>query len=367
MMSHRRTSVLVTRGISPLLVALVAALAVSTVQARQVATIVPPVVAGAPQVIVEHIKVHSPAIEGNLEGESPDRDVIVYLPPDYNANPTKRYPVVYALHGYSISNEQWSHEIHTPQTIEGAFATGTKGMIIVLPNSESLHNGSMYSNSPTVGNFEGFIAHDLVAYIDSHYRTIANRDSRGLAGHSMGGYGTVRIGMKYPEVFGALYAMSPCCLSARGAPPADMEKKLEAVTSKEQAVAQDWFSRATLASAAAWSPNPKKPPLYLDLPTKDGEAQPDVIAKWAANAPLAMVDQYISNLRQYHAISFDVGDQDGLRTDTAKLHDILDSYGVANHFELYSGTHTSAVADRFQNHVLPFFGQVLSFDPAGKR
>ncbi len=342
--------------------ALAAALAVSFADARQVATVVPPPIAGAPPVLVEHIKVHSPSIEGNLEGESADRDVIVYLPPDYNNDKTRRYPVVYALHGYSIGNEQWSHEIHTPQTIEGAFATGTKGMIVVLPNSESLHNGSMYSNSPTVGNFEGFIAHDLVAYIDSHYRTIANRDSRGLAGHSMGGYGTVRIGMKYPEVFGALYIMSPCCLSARGGPPADMEKKLEAVTTKEQAVAQDWFSRATLASAAAWSPNPKKPPLYLDLPTKDGVPQPDILAKWAANAPLAMVDQYISNLRQYHAISMDVGDQDGLRVDAATLHDVLTSYGIDNPFEIYSGTHTSAVADRFQNHVLPFFGKVLSFD-----
>lgn len=328
----------------------------------QVQTIVPPAVAGAAPVIVEDITVHSQALEGNLEGESPDRDVIVYLPPDYNANPTKRYPVVYALHGYSISNEQWTHEIHTPQTIEGAFATGTSGMIVVLPNSKTLHNGSMYSNSATVGNWEGFIAHDLVAYIDSRYRTLANRDSRGLAGHSMGGYGTTRIGMKYPEVFGALYIMSPCCMSARQAPSPDMAKALEAMTTKDEATKAEWLARATLATAAAWSPNPQKPPLFLDLPTKDGEPQPDILAKWAANAPLAMIDQYIANLRQYHAIAMDVGDQDGLNVDTKKLHDVLDSYGIANTFEEYSGTHTSAVADRFQNHVLPFFSRNLVFD-----
>ncbi|MGN6423982.1 MAG: alpha/beta hydrolase-fold protein, partial [Asticcacaulis sp.] len=179
--------------------------------------------------------------------------------------------------------------------------------------------------------------------------------------HSMGGYGTTRIGMKYPEVFGALYIMSPCCLSARGAPPAEIGKKLEAITTKDEAEKADWMSRAMLASAAAWSPDPKAPPLYLDLPTKDGAPQPDVLAKWAANAPLAMVDQYISNLKQYNAIAIDVGDQDGLRIDAAKLHDILDSYGIANSFEIYSGTHTSAVADRFQNHVVPFFSQHLKF------
>ncbi|MDI7775813.1 alpha/beta fold hydrolase [Asticcacaulis sp. EMRT-3] len=330
----------------------------------QVQTVVPAVVPGAAPVIVQNIIVHSKALEGNLEGESPDRKVIVYLPPDYNKNPNKHYPVVYALHGYSIDNEMWTHEIHTPQTIEGAFATGTKGMIIVLPDGRTLHNGSMYSNSPTVGNFEGFIAHDLVAYIDAHYRTIPNRNSRGLAGHSMGGYGTTRIGMKYPDVFGALYIMSPCCLSARAAPDAEMAKKLEAITTKDEAVKADWFARATLATAAAWSPDPKKPPLYLDLPTRDGVAQPDILAKWAANAPLAMIDQYISNLRQYNAIAMDVGDQDGLNVDTKKLHEVLDSYGIANSFELYSGTHTSAVADRFQNHVLPFFSQHLKFDDA---
>ena len=151
-------------------------------------------------------------------------------------------------------------------------------------------------------------------------------------------------------------------MSARGAPPAEALKAIEAVTSLDEASKLGWGERATLASAAAWSPNPKNPPLYLDLPVKNGQPQPDVIAKWAANAPLAMVDQYISNLRQYNAISMDVGDQDGLKVDAAKLHDVLDSYGIANSFEIYSGNHTSAVADRFQNHVLPFFSKTLSFD-----
>jgi hypothetical protein len=105
----------------------------------------------------------------------------------------------------------------------------------------------------------------------------------------------------------------------------------------------------------------RRPPLYLDLPFKNGEAQPDILAKWAANAPLAFIDQYIGNLRQYRAIAIDVGDQDGLRTDTAKLHDVLDKYSIANSFELYHGTHTSAVADRFQNHVMPFFSKNLCF------
>ena len=327
----------------------------------QVQTQVPPVVPGAKPETVERIKIHGAALEGNLEGDAVDRDVLVFLPPSYASDKNRRYPVVYALHGYSIGAEQWSKEIHVPQTIEGAFAQGAKEMIVVLPDSKTVHNGSMYSSSITTGDFEQYIAHDVVAYIDAHYRTIADRRSRGLVGHSMGGYGASRIGMKHPEVFGSLYVMSPCCMSARAAGPRNSanDQALEAVKTLEDSAKLSFGLRSQLASAAAWSPNPKNPPLYLDLPTKDGVPQPDIIAKWAANAPLAFVDQYIGNLRQYHGIAMDVGDQDGLRIDAGKLHEILDRYGVANTFEIYPGTHTSAVADRFQNHVMPFFSKNL--------
>jgi enterochelin esterase-like enzyme len=329
----------------------------------QVQTDVPPVVPNARPATVEHIKIHGVALEGNLEGDTVDRDVLVFLPPSYTKEKSRHYPVVYALHGYSIGAEQWSHEIHVPQTIEGAFALGAKEMIVVLPDSKTLHNGSMYSSSVTTGDFEQFISHDVVAYIDAHYRTIPNRLSRGLVGHSMGGYGATRIGMKHSDVFGSLYIMSPCCLSPRpaGNINSEMAKALEAVKAPADSASLRFLTRAQLASAAAWSPDPKNPPLYLDLPTKNGEPQPDVIAKWAANAPLAFIDQYISGLRRYRAIALDVGDQDGLRVDTGKLHDVLDKYGIANTFEIYSGTHTSKVADRFQSHVLPFFSQHLCF------
>ena len=332
----------------------------------QVPTDVPPVVAGAKAVTVERIKIHGKALEGNSEGDVVDRDVLVFLPPSYAREKSRRYPVVYALHGYSIGAEQWSHEIHVPQTIEGAFAQGAKEMIVVLPDSKTLHNGSMYSNSVTTGDFERFIAHDVVAYIDAHYRTIPERASRGLVGHSMGGYGATRIGMKHSDVFGSLYIMSPCCLSPRPVPSADVDKALEAVKTPEDSANLSFFPRATLATAAAWSPDPKNPPLYLDLPTKDGQPQPYVLSKWTANAPLAFIDQYVDNLREYHGISIDVGDQDGLRVDTAKLHDALDKYGIANSFEIYPGTHTSAVADRFQNHVMPFFSKNLCFQASCK-
>jgi S-formylglutathione hydrolase FrmB len=337
----------------------------------QVKTNVPDVVAGAPPAIVEHVTIHGGALEGNLEGDAVDRDAIVFLPPGYNRNRTRRYPVVYALHGYSIGAEQWTHEIHVPQTIEGAFARGAHEMIVVLPDSKTVHNGSMYSSSATTGDFENYVARDVVSYVDAHYRTIASRESRGLVGHSMGGYGATRIGMKHADVFGSLYIMSPCCLSPRGSGGgrgtpggnnAANDDALAAVKTPADSAKLPFGLRAQLASAAAWSPNPKNPPLYVDLPI--GDNQQAVLAKWTANSPLAFIDQYISGLRHYRAIAIDVGDQDGLRVDAGKLHDALDQYGIANTFEIYPGTHTSDVAVRFQEHVMPFFSRTLSFELA---
>ncbi len=361
----------ISEGRAAVLAAVLAATAGSVAVVAQVKTNVPDPVPGARPAIVERIKIHGKALDGNLEGDAVDRDAFVFLPPSYHQNRTRRYPVVYALHGYSIGAEQWTQEIHVPQTIEGAFAKGAREMIVVLPDSKTVHNGSMYSSSVTTGDFENYVARDVISYVDAHYRTLATRASRGLVGHSMGGYGATRIGMKHADVFGSLYIMSPCCLSprgsggGRGAPSGNTaanDEALAAVKSPADSAKLPFGLRAQLASAAAWSPNPKNPPLYLDLPTDD-QAQA-VLAKWAANAPLAFIDQYILELKRYRAIAIDVGDQDGLRLDAGKLHDALDRYGIANTFEVYPGTHTSDVAVRFQEHVMPFFSRTLSFEPA---
>ena len=338
--------------------ALTAALA--TPAFAQVQTEVPPVVDGAQPVTIERIQVHGTFLEGNLEGNAVDRDVIVFLPPTYRDEPERRYPVVYALHGYSIGAEQWSQEIHVPQTIEGAFGLGAREMIVVLPDSKTMHNGSRYSSSVTTGDFERFVAHDVVENIDAKYRTIPERRSRGLVGHSMGGYGATRIGMKHADVFGSLYIMSPGLSSTDPEPPSSEElATLDAMTSPAESTDLPGSVRSLLSRAAAWSPNPENPPLYVDLPWQDGEARAEILAKWSANHPLAFIDQYVSDLRRYDAIAIDVGDEDDLRVGARRLSEILDSYGIAHEFEVYPGTHTSGMAVRFQNHVMPFFSDHL--------
>jgi S-formylglutathione hydrolase FrmB len=208
-------------------------------------------------------------------------------------------------------------------------------MILVMPNAMNAFGGSMYSNSITAGDWEGYVATDLVAYMDKNYRTIPSRESRGLAGHSMGGYGTLRIGMKRPDVFAALYALSSCCLNEgtvrppRGGGPAPAE----AITTMEEARGNR-AAQGTLARAAAW----------------------------AANSPVAMLDQYVSNLKRYKAIALDIGLQDGLITSNKVMVEALTRNGVAHTFETYEGDHGNKIPQRLEEKVLPFFSKMLSFD-----
>lgn len=311
---------------------------------------------------VEKIVVHGPSLEGNLLGESPDRDVFVYLPPSYAAAPDRRYPVIYFLHGYFLDAEGYTGAMQFPDTIEAAFAAGAQEAIVVMPNGDSQFHGSMYSSSVATGDWESYVADDLVAYVDSHYRTIPERASRGLAGHSMGGYGTLRIGMKRPDVFSSLYAMSACCLAARGVTPTDADN--EAVASIAEASALG-FGATTFAASAAWAPDPDNPPLYLDLPTKNGEVQPDVIARYAANAPDVMFDQYVTALMRYDAIAMDVGDMDGLKPGIDEMDALMTSRAVAHGYEVYEGDHTNRVAERFEQNVMPFFSEHLAAAPDG--
>ncbi|HEV8392909.1 MAG TPA: alpha/beta fold hydrolase [Vicinamibacterales bacterium] len=315
---------------------------------------------------VEQIVVHGTSLEGNLEGDSPDRDATVYLPPSYAGTPMRRYPVLYLLHGYGGRQDTFTTRLAALADSQDrlAAAPGFSEFIVVTPSAYTLHKGSMYSASPTTGDWEKFVAEDLVAYMDSHYRTLATRMSRGLAGHSMGGYGALRIGMKRPDVFLSLYLMSSCCLTANRNPRPDAMAASEAIKTREQAVeaaAAPGFGPSTsLASAAAWSPNPANPPLFLDLPVKDGKVRPEIVAKWVANAPLEMVARYAEGLNRYYAIAIDVGTMDPLHAPNQQLHDTLTLLHVPHYYEEYEGDHTNKVRERIERSVLPFFSKNLA-------
>lgn len=315
---------------------------------------------------VEKIVVHGKSLEGNLEGDSPDREATVYLPPTYASDQSRRFPVIYLLHGYGGREDTFTERLASLQQSSDtlAAAQGFSSAIVVTPSAFTLHKGSMYSSSPTTGDWERFIAEDLVAYMDSHYRTLADRMSRGLAGHSMGGYGALRIGMKRPDVFFSLYLMSSCCLTANRNPNVEAMAASEAIKTREQAVeaasGRGFGPSVNLASAAAWSPNPKNPPLFLDLPVKDDKVRPDIVAKWVANSPLEMLGQHADNLKKYYAIAIEIGTSDGLLASNKQLHEAMAKLRIPHDYEEYDGDHTNKVRERIERNVLPFFSKNLA-------
>ncbi len=330
------------------------ALAALPAQAQNITAPAPAIPEG---ITVESPKVPGPSLEGNLEGNATAREAMVVLPPSYKTNPTKRYPVVYYLHGFAIDGRNFYNYMKVPEAVAKNAAEGNE-FIVVIPDTLTKMGGSMYSSSVTTGDFRKFVARDLVDYIDKTYRTIASREGRGLAGHSMGGYGTWVVGMTYPEVFDSIWAQSACCVSPR---TETVESATAMAAVPYETIDNAGFGmRAGLASAVAWAPNPKNPPYYVDFPLKDGAVDPLVIAKWANNSPLAMVASHVGALESFGGIGLDVGDKDGLVRDDTLIHEELEKFGIEHEWAVYPGTHTDKIGERFADVVLPFFAMHLA-------
>ncbi len=325
-------------------------------------------------------EIHAVSLEGNLIGDSPNRSVLIYLPPDYEKQTKVRYTVVYLLHGFTDkANKTWVIENEGLRMNIGAVMDKliaerkVRPMILVMPDGSNKFGGSFYTNSITTGNWEDYITRDLVNYVDKKYRTLRNAESRGIVGHSMGGYGAIKLAMKLPDIYGAVYGTSPCCLDAYPRPTV-ADKFLQeaaAVKSWEEDEKASFFIRVNLAYAAAFSPNPIKPPFFADFPvTKSAEPDPvaeHAQARWLANTPMWMVDQYRANLLQLRGIAFDVGTKEELLKSIREFSQVLKRIKVQHTFEEFEGDHIDKVAERVETRIMPFFSRTLVFQSSSKK
>lgn len=319
--------------------------------------------------------VHARSLEDNKYGDSPNREVLVYLPPSYASTPARRYPVVYLLHGFGATDRGWERGYKgfsigaAMDSLVGAGAV--REMIVVMPSARTRLGGSFYTNSDATGNWEDFISKELVAYIDGHYRTLARPESRGLAGHSMGGYGTLAVGMRHAgDEYDALYAMSACCTRFSTQPNPDEAaawETLSRVGSLADVASLSFYPQVLLALSAAFSPNVNRPPLYVDFPfeLKDGRWQPmpAAQAEWHEHAPYDMLPRYADRLKRLHGFAIDVGTRDQLvaPSEIAALDSALVRAGVPHTYETYDGDHMSGIGLRMTTRVLPFFSRTLDF------
>ena len=324
--------------------------------------------------------VHGASLENNVTGEATDRNVSVYLPPSYDGAPSKRYPVVYLLHGIGDTDAEftsaWNNQTDAWGTVRGLMNNGVAEgrfgeMIVVMPDERTKMMGSFYTNSAATGNWEDFTVKDLVNYIDKKYRTLARAESRGIAGHSMGGHGALKLGMRHPEVYSVVYAMNPAVLgwgndiSVENPAFASLFK----MTTLEEVMRGGIYSIGGLCVAQAFSPNPSRPPFYADLPYKsvDGKLQPaePAFSRWQENMPLYMAAQYKANLSKLRGLRFDTAWDDEfthIPPTTRAFARKLTELGVEHTFEEYNGDHRNRMwgrTGRLYTEVLPYFWLLL--------
>jgi S-formylglutathione hydrolase FrmB len=321
---------------------------------------------------VETIKVHSQALRGNLLGDSPERDVTVYLPPGYDETPEKRFPVVYLLHGYSADEELWIGDgyvtdLNLFRIADDLIASyRINAMILVAPDCNNAYGGSWYTNSPVTGNWEDFITKELIRHIDTKYRTIPDRTSRGIAGHSMGGHGAIKLAMTHPELYCVVYAMSPAWIVFNETLDELFAGQLtSAVLVKQRSEFPDlpWRSRAFLALAAAVAPNLESQPFYADLPVDaNGNRIERVWKRWLDHDLVTLIGKHRESLLKYKAISLDCGSEENLLPQNVTFSKALNDAGIEHTFDKFEGGHVNRVAKQLEAKVFPLFSQFLEFE-----
>lgn len=335
--------------------------------------------AGAGQLV--EFKLSPSALKSNLLGDPAEQSVAVYLPPSYQTSPAKRFPTIYLLHGFGASMRAWTNGAYQGMRLQplmdGMIKDGKiREMIVVVPNGGNSYGGGFYTNSTVAGNWEDYIYRDLVSHIDTNYRTLARPESRGIAGHSMGGYGAIVLGMKHPDVFCMIYALSPCCVGLAG----DMSDENPAwlktlrLTSREQLKGppksfEDFFNRAFVALSASLSPNPERAPFFVDFPyrERDGrlEKNDQVYERWRSKMPLYMVDENKEKLLKLRGIFLDYGQKEEfshIRITTALFSKALADRNIPHVFEVYEGgDHSNKIRERVETRLLQFFSDKLDF------
>ncbi|HVF38501.1 MAG TPA: alpha/beta fold hydrolase [Gemmatimonadaceae bacterium] len=315
--------------------------------------------------------VNAPSLRNNRLGDSHRRGASIYLPPGYWNRPYRKYPVIYLLHGFAANDRAFIRGAYQNLNIRISMdslirAGAAREMIVVTPNARNAYEGSFYANSPLTGNWEDFIVRDLVEHMDRKYRTIRSRAGRGIAGHSMGGYGALRIAMNHPDRFSAVYSLSACCLTVDStAADRNAWRAAQKITGRSDFMQAGFHAHLKIAQAAIYAPDTTRAPLGVRFPYMvDGDSlvmEAATLDRWNAATPLALVTAKAENLRRV-AIAFDAGNTDGfpdIPLNAMALDSLLTRLGISHEFEIYDGTHGSRIRERIETKLLPFFSRHL--------
>ena len=299
------------------------------------------------------IEIPAPSLKGNVVNEPTNKSIAVYLPPSYDAS-DKTYPVLYILPGFTGRQAiDFAYEIQLKKLMDAGISDGTiKEMIVVVLTGTNVFDGSFYVNSPVTGNWEDFVKQDVVQYVDGHYRTIADENSRGITGHSMGGFGSFTIAMKNPDVFCAVYSICPGFFGENGL--------ADAMVSWSQ------WPMVKTAYGAAFSPNKNLEHPYANIISGADDKTNAGYDDWV-NGFGGFEQKVITNkakLKSLKGIVIDYGKHDSYRwipDGCEYVSDQLDGQNIDHTLRVHNGDHGSGLLPQMKQFILPYFSETLVF------
>ena len=346
----------------------------------------------------------SKVLKGNPLHDPHIRRLAVWLPPQYDRFPKRRFPVLYDLAGYGgsgLSHTNWKpFGDNVPERAARLLHEGRMGAaIIVFADCFTALGGNQYINSSAIGSYADYLTREIVPFVDREFRTLASREHRGCFGKSSGGYGAIIHGMTYPQTWGAIanhsgdacfdfiyWADWPNTLNelakyrlpkrragkvdvraessrrglAQGLDDGRIKRFLASVQAREKLSSAEGHCLMNICMAATYDPDPRAPlgfrvPFNLD----SGEVIERRWAKWRHHDPINLVSRYRSNLKTLRGIYIDCGwrDQYQIHYGARILSKRLALAGICHTYEEFDDNHSDI--DYRMDVSLPFLYKAL--------
>lgn len=286
--------------------------------------------------------INASSIKGNLLGTDTNLRITITLPSSYDKS-TSRYPVLYFFHGFGNGNGVVSGQAN--RLAKQMVKSDKKEFIIVEP-----HIGLCFgTNSPVTGNWEDYISKEVINYIDQKYRTIPKAEARGIAGFSMGGFVAINLGLKHPDIYSSIYALSPGLFDENG-----LKNAMDT-----------WDGQFKECYGAAFSPNVKAASPYANIPKFDNSAEDNKIVQDWENGFGNLknkINAYKALNKPLTAIKLNCGKNDSYKwifAGTQYFSKLLNDAGIKNELKITDCVH-EIDGDFYDSECVDFFSQNLS-------
>ncbi len=346
----------------------------------------------------QYIEIPAPSLAGSIIQNSPAQPALVLLPPSY-AESNQTFPVIYYLPGFTTDVTEYVdgtfYGFHFDEALDAAIENGrAQELVVVILNGRNALGGSFYVDSPVTGRWETHIVRDAIPFIESRYRIRRESACRAIAGESMGGFGALHLAMRHPDLFGAVFAISPTLFAEGGledqgmlSPPYVAAWRLESermrswptdvaparmaefVASLYTADGGFAYRRGfAFAYGAAFAPAPAATPPWVAFPFGvDGDwlvADPEHKARLEAGCGdlSAKVARHGADLGRLRAIGLDIGRNDRLAwvpRGTRRFSELLAEAGIRHRLTEHDGGHIDRFGERVETEMLPFLSRIL--------